>query len=75
MDFSDQIRRMQTKAIWGNYRATALATQANCNFSTCASTLNNAGCKTNYTTYEYKNQVLTGKANCLNCSTVCGCGS
>ncbi len=70
MDASDRIKKAQSKALWGNYSATKLATQAGCVYNTCSQNLQKT-CVVNYTTYEIRYQLSQGKKNCGSCSADC----
>jgi hypothetical protein len=66
MDFSDIIRRNQALTQWTYLKQNTLATQSNCNFSTCTQL---SGCAPiNYQSYEQKNIIALGKYSCLSCS-------
>ena len=73
MDFSDIIRRNQALTQWTYLKNNTLATQSNCNFSTCTQL---SGCSNiKYESYEQKYNIALGRYSCLNCSvstnTVC----
>jgi hypothetical protein len=66
MDFSDKIRRDQSKAAWTGYKTLTLSQQPACNFSTCCTELATT-CTFNFVSYEQRNQVQTGRVNCQPC--------
>lgn len=67
MDFSDTIRKAQSRAIWTNYITTNLATQPTCNYSTCGSTIAKT-CVVNFKDYEQRYEVALGRQNSATCS-------
>ena len=69
MNASDKIKRDMTKTIWNNYVTTTLSKQSECNYSTCGSTLQLAGCVKNFTDYEQRYDVTVGRQNSATCTT------
>jgi len=67
------IRKMQAQAQWTYLKNNTLATQSNCNFSTCTQISGCAPIK--YESYAQKNIISLGRYNCNTCSlsttTVC----
>lgn len=72
MDFSDIIRKNQALTQWTYLKNNVLATQSNCNFSTCTQI---SGCAPiNYVSFEQKYNISLGRASCVTCvSTVNNC--
>ncbi len=68
MDFSDKIRRDQSKTIWTNYIATNLSKSATCNYSTCGAMLTST-CTVNYSDYAQRFDVNLGRQNTATCGT------
>lgn len=67
------IRKMQAQAQWTYLKNNTLATQSNCNFSTCTQL---SGCSPiKYESYAQKYIISRGRYNCNTCSvsttTVC----
>lgn len=74
MDYSDMIRKMQAQAQWTYLKNNTLATQSNCNFSTCTQISGCAPIK--YESYAQKNIISLGKYSCNTCpsastTTIC----
>ena len=72
MDASDKLRRDMSKTIYNNYVTLNLSKQGACNYSTCVSTLELAGCVKNFIDYEQRYEVALGRQNtatCANAST------
>ena len=72
MDASDKLKRDMSKTIWNNYVTMSLSKQTACNYSTCVSTLELAGCTKNFTDYDQRYEVALGRQNnatCANAST------
>lgn len=67
------IRKMQAQAQWTYLKNNTLATQLNCNFSTCTQISGCAPIK--YESYAQKNIISLGKYSCNTCSvsttTIC----
>jgi len=65
------IRKIQAQAQWVYLKNNTLATQSNCNFSTCSQL---SGCSPiKYQTYEQKYNISYGKYLCDSCSTTTIC--
>ena len=66
MDFSDRIRSYQAKAIYSDMLNRSRQLGSNCDLSaSCSST----GCKINFQTFELREQVRQGRADCTGCNT------
>ncbi len=80
MDASDIIRKIQSKAIFSNYKAIKAVQQPTCVLSNCCGSSN---CTVNFPDYQYRYLFYEGQKNCSTCSTgypglgistvVCGC--
>jgi hypothetical protein len=80
MDASDIIRKLQSKAIFSNYKATLAVTQPTCVLSNCCGASN---CKLNFPDYQFRQLYYEGQKNCSTCTSgypglgistvVCGC--
>lgn len=81
MDASDIIRKIQSKAIFTNYKAILANQQPSCVLSNCCGVSN--VCRLNFPDYQYRDLFYQGQKNCSTCSTgypgpgistiVCGC--
>jgi hypothetical protein len=61
MDFSDRIRAYQAKAIYSDLAGRAKSLGSNCQLTgSCTS----VGCKVNFSTYELRESVRQGRADC-----------
>jgi|UniRef100_A0A6C0JXG8 hypothetical protein len=69
MDASDKLRRDMSKTIYNNYVTMTLSKQAACNYSTCVSTLELAGCVKNFKDFEQRYEVALGRQNTATCAT------
>lgn len=66
MDFSDRIRAYQAKAIYSDMANRSAQLGSNCGLNTgCSST----GCKINFQTFELREQVRQGRADCTGSNT------
>ena len=66
MDFSDRIRAYQAKAIYSDLVNRTGTLGTNCSLTaSCAST----GCKINFQTFELREQVRQGRAECTGSNT------
>ena len=66
MDFSDRIRAYQAKAIYSDLANRRAKLGSNCGLTpSCAST----GCKINFQTFELREQVRQGRAECTGSNT------
>ena len=69
MDASDKLRRDMSKTIYNNYVTMNLSKQPTCNYSTCGSTLELAGCIKNFADFEQRYQISLGRQNSATCAT------
>ena len=72
MDASDKLRRDMSKTIYYNYVTMNLSKQSACNYSTCSTSLEFAGCVKNFKDFEQRYEVALGRQNtatCTNAST------
>ena len=66
MDFSDRIRAYQAKAIYSDMANRSSQLGVNCALTeSCSST----GCKVNFQTFELREQVRQGRAECTGSNT------
>lgn len=66
MDFSDRIRSYQAKAIYADLASRTAQLGSNCDLNaSCSST----GCKINFQTFELREQVRQGRADCSGSNT------
>ena len=66
MDFSDRIRSYQAKAIYSDMVNRSAQLGSNCRLTaSCSST----GCKINFQTFELREQVRQGRADCTGSNT------
>jgi hypothetical protein len=72
MDASEIIRKLQSKAVYTNFKNTLRVTQPNCNVSTCGANIN---CTLNFSDYQTRQLFSDGKLYCSSCTNTCGCGS
>ena len=70
MDASEVIKRRLQSAQYSVFIKQLQATQPLCSDSTCSSIMTT--CKRNFSSYEERDTVMRGAANCLSCSTICG---
>ncbi len=70
MDASEVIKRRLQSAQYAVFIKQMQATQPTCSDSTCSSIMTT--CKRNFSSYEERDNVMRGAANCLSCSTICG---
>ena len=61
MDFSDRIRSYQAKAIYSDLSGRTSSLGSNCQLTGSCSSV---GCKVNFQTYELRDQIRQGRANC-----------
>jgi hypothetical protein len=81
MDASDIIRKLQSKAIFSNYKAIQAVQQPSCVINNCCGV--STTCALNFPDYQYRYLFYEGQKNCSTCSSgypglgistvVCGC--
>lgn len=72
MDASEIIRKLQSKAVYTNFKYILAVTQPTCNVSTCGANIN---CTLNFSDYATRQLFSDGKLYCSSCTNTCGCGS